>query len=278
MNWGDLFQQGLLKLLYVLALFSVIYLVYILISHVGSREALRSTEVIQAMVAVALGIAAVFGISEYKQLRRPYVSLMNVKAISNLSNPDIPVKVPEGIEDEVKYGKTTGELKATAGKYVSAKYFADASDTIKDSVEEILVDLYFKNTGPLAATNCQIQIAHLKSPGEKSLSDLWDELEKIPKVISPITTDVILNPQQEQTYSFMFHRSESGFQRGGSRYVLCDTRYNSIEDLRKVRGKGENSIRDSKKTYRILNLYQIWYPAAWTDIIYSNLIRSESPD
>jgi len=278
MNWGDFLQQGLLKVLYALALFSVVYLVYILISHVGSRETLKSTEVIQAMVAVALSIAAVFGIFEYKQIRRPYVSLMNVKAISNLSDPDMPVKVPGGIHDEKKYGEVTDELKENIGKYVPAKYLANAPDTIKDLVEEILVDLYFKNTGPLAATNCQIRIAYLIGHGEKSLSDLWDELGKMPTGIFLIADDVILNPQQEQTYNFMFHRNANGFKRGDSRYVLCDIRYNSIKDVKKVTGKEESLSREFKRSYGILNLYKIWYAAAWTDIIYSNLIKGEIPN
>lgn len=174
MTWAEIIQSILPKVLVVVS----IGLLVLLLTRVSFlRTSPKITDVIQAIVAVGLLVAAFFGIQEYKTIRRPYVSLIEVKASSNLTDHRTLVRIPSDLEDERKYGPVSDELKALVNKYAPSDVFRNVPNKVRDAVEEILVDLHFKNTGPIAATQCKISVASLKDHAGKALSDLWAEYE-----------------------------------------------------------------------------------------------------
>lgn len=267
MNRESLFQHIFLYTIVLLAFFSFGFLVLTILSPIR-RKHLKHTDIIQAIVAVLLGLAAVYGFLEYNQIRRPYISLMKIRAISNFTLPGAFIMVPgEAGSDE--------RLKDRVGSYIPSENFADASSPVKDSVEEILVDLEVANTGPLAGVDCQIRKILFKSAQYESLAELWAQVEKEhPDRVSILADDIVLHPQQEQTYSFMFHRKEEGFEPGKTIYVLCDIKYNSIEGGI-FSNKTPQAGIEARRTYRVLNLYSIWRAEAYTEVIHASLKRSE---
>jgi len=294
---------GLMGLLVLIAFGALVLLVA---QCVTSMDTCRYASLVQAIVAVGLLLMAVFGIYEYKAIRRPYVSLGEVKAKSNLSNPNNIIKKDQKI-------RTAAELLELGDE-----------ETLK-SVEEILVDLIFKNTGPVGARDCQIKYSLMRNYNEqKELRELWDDRPDQPDTLKFTPVDaIVLNPQQEQISNLMFHRKE--MKEGDKIFILCDVRYNSVKGgekkgdvpSRKPAVKTTNSSAPSEQrhgvtsgvstavtqsdqqppvdlshevlsmrtwaepgkskghTYRILNLYRLWVPKAYTRIVYPSLIRSQ---
>lgn len=310
MNWMEILARGVLVVVVILFLYVLTQVIYF-------REGVKSTDLVQAIVGLGLLAAAAFGLNQYAQLRRPYVAMVDITAESNLARPGLLMRYPD---------KPT---------IISRQEVLNKRPSIRNAVEEILFDMTFKNTGPLAAVDCELQYAQVPGHEGKALKELWNDaekealeyrgkrnqleaekqkqleaeidalsnpqektqlVEKIDKQFKdkirnlektynsrarPLADDIVLNPQQEQTFHFMVHHKN--IKPGTIIYILSDVRYNSVERRRK---DDDNETADEKtqekknhqKNYRILNLYKIWHPEAWTVIFYPNLIRSEVDD
>ena len=235
------------------------------------------TDILQTVAVWGLFIVAVvtvcYGIKQYegyKAEKRPYVSLMGITAKSNLSKNNL-VRVPEyDKNDKKKYDSLTTEERKLCGKTISADIILKSKSFLKNELEEILFDMHFKNTGPVGAVNGQIKYTVIVLHEDKPLTQLWKNVEKAAEgnkdIIQFIADNIALNPQQEQTYSFMIHRSQ--IKNVEKFFILCDVRYDSVKK------KQPGVVR----IYRILNLYRVWHPKAYTMVYYSNLIKSEIDD
>jgi len=222
----------------------VILFLYVLTQVIVFREGVKSTDLAQAIVGLGLLAAAAFGLNQYAQLRRPYVSLVGVKAESNLAKPESLIKYPDGYQNRTDL---PDDLKQLSGKSVSPKEILKSPPFIREDVEEILFDMTFKNTGPLGATDCDIKYAHVIDHKGKALKLLWDEAEQKPQEnfegVRPLADDIVFNPQQEQSFHFMIHRKHIA--QGAVLFILCDVQYNSIRKPGGGEGPGKG-LQDSK--------------------------------
>lgn len=242
------------------------------------------TDLIQATVAVGLFIIAYYGLGEYKEIRRPYVSLMEVKAESNLTNDNILINFPKYEKNNDCHRQYQVELNNLWGTRVSTEQIRHIPQCIRDQIEEILISLRLKNNGLVGAINCHLKYFFFSAYDDKPLKELWEEAEKHgnqreKKIIECKGENLALSPQQEQTYGFMFLKKDMA--QGNIFHFLCDIQYDSIKDKKMIQKRQDNNKRMKKgtgRTYRILNLYQIWYPQAHSDIYYASLIKSEVYD
>lgn len=105
------------------------------------------TDILQTVATWGLLIIAIIALcyayTEYKNIknqRRPYISVLEVTVDSNLTER-YPIFHPEKKKD------------------VPPKELLNASKEIHDQVEEILITLHIKNTGPVAGKDVNIEWA-----------------------------------------------------------------------------------------------------------------------
>lgn len=199
------------------------------------KKNIRADNVQAAATVVLVGIALVtliYGMIQYeayKAEKRPYVSLIKVDIGSNLCK-DYTITHPE------------------LNKEVFPSEIIAADRAIQEKVEEIIVELYYKNTGPIAAKDVQIFTGLIAGD-----SYTIDGKENPNSVINENTTFDIagpknyinqetfklfaLMPEQEKNTLFMFHRREKAekynimrrdSEKTNSLYLICDIKYRSI--------------------------------------------------
>lgn len=225
---------------------------------------------VQAWATVALAFIAlvtvIYGLVQYQSYiseKRPYVSLINVDIGSNLcKNCTINWPGP-GAEKEVFPSEIVAADKET-----------------QEKVEEIIINLYYKNTGPIAAKDVMIFTGLVAGD-----SYAIDGKENPNSVINDNTTfDIVnpksyinqeriklvaLSPEQEKHTLFMFHRKEIGEEQNIMKrnskgktnplYLICDIRYESV--------RGEK--------HRYFGVYKLYHPPAHARIYSADLMESK---
>jgi len=227
----------------------------------------KCTDVLQTIATwglfIVAGLSAGYGFIQYKTLKaekRPYISLTSVIAKSSLAGDDLI-----SYSDVEKGLITPAELLCKE----PAEYY---------KYEDIVVELLFKNTGPVGALGCKLSYATFGFEGEiKDLKSLWATSEKHHKQLSDRGFNLM--PEQEQVYGFVFKRYELYEneetknllnplgEKNLPMYVLCRTEYGSMKDLAKPDNKRDKFIS--------FDLYQITHIRQNTYRFNAHLIQSE---
>lgn len=213
MDWTEAINNLLTWVIWPLLIASIITLVYLFYKCFRCKDwcEIKRTDFLQALATLGIFLIAVYGLTEYEGIRRPYVSLMNVEVKSNLAKPDKLILLPteaDFSDYKDKLPQLSPELKGRLGTYISASEILTAPRFIQDVLQEVLFDLHFKNTGPVGAKDCQIKYVLLPEYDGKSLKQHWEKAEirnKTEKIITIVAEDIDLNPEQEQIYNLMMH-------------------------------------------------------------------------
>ncbi|MEN6489937.1 MAG: hypothetical protein ABFD66_13850 [Smithella sp.] len=236
---------------------------------------MNCASIAQAVAAVVVALIAIFtfcyAASEYdnykKTEKRPYVTLFRVDIESNLIK-----KYPIWSHDESKI-------------MPSSEVLSKESGLIQKKVQEIIVDLNFKNTGPVAAKNVQLdwyiflgdQYTKDGEPNSQSKINETTDFREIFKTIEPWKKEdkffKALAPGQEMIYYFMFKPEQwskdynvmNDANRDDSKYgtnecyIICIIKYNSINNA----------------PHEYFGVYRLHHIRAWTKVYYAILMQSE---
>ena len=237
---------------------------------------MNCASIVQAIAAVVVALIAIFtfcyATSEYdnyiKTEKRPYVTLFRVDIESNLIK-----KYPIWSHDESRIMPPSEVLSKENGP-------------IQKKVQEIIVDLNFKNTGPVAAKNVQLdwyiflgdRYTKGGKPNSQSIiNETTNFRELISKSIQPWKKEKAsfkaLAPGQEMIKFFMFKPEQ-----WSEKYnVMNDANRDDPED-----GTNEcyliciikyNSINETPHEY--FGVYKLLHIRAWTKVYYAELMQSE---
>lgn len=234
----------------------------------NAKKNIRADSAQAAATVVLAGIALVtliYGIVQYesyKSEKRPYVSLITVDIGSNLCR-DYTISCP-GLE---------------SGKEVFPAEIIAADKETQGKVEEIIVNLCYKNTGPIAAKDVRIFTGLVagdsyKTNGEKNpdsrINDntIFDVARPKNYINQETIKLVALMPEQEKRTLFMFHRKEKDEEHNIMRrdstttnplYLICDIQYNSING----------------RKHGYFGVYKLYHLPAYTRIYNADLIESK---
>ncbi len=199
----------------------------------------KRAEIMQTMQTIATcglcviaSITLIYGVKEYKAYKaekRPYVSLIKVDIGSNLCK-DYTITYPE------------------LNKEVFPSEIIAADRATQEKVEEIIVELCYKNTGPIAAEDVRIftgliagdsyTIDGKENPNSVINENTTFDISAPKNYINQETVKLFaLIPEQEKNTLFMFHRREKeekynimrrDTEKTNCLYLICDLKYKSI--------------------------------------------------
>jgi hypothetical protein len=208
-------------------------------------------------------VTVIYGLAQYKRFKsekRPYVSLIKVNVESNLTK-SFPIFHPVLKKDVQPIEIIQSDQKAQV------------------LVEEIVVDLVYKNTGPLAAKDIDIRSIILTGDRydldgkENPKSIINDETDfrrlNVPMLQERQTNLVSLLPEQEKADHFLLHKNEIAQKFNIMRNDSTTTNYLYLVNTISYTSSGGEK-------YSYFSVYKIWHPAAYTRIYYALLIKSES--
>ncbi len=234
----------------------------------GNMLKAKCADIIQTLISISMLILAlltiIFGYNEYQTYKRPYVTLIKVNIASNLEKM-YPIIHPN------------------SKKEVYPSEIITAGQEIIEVAEEVIVDLYYKNTGPIAAKNVKFTRALLagdsftidgKRNPHSIINDSTNFFElKIDGVIAQEEISLkALAPQQEEKFQFMFHRYDTERKYNVMKhdssntnplYIVCKIEYDPIDS------------KENTKKHGYFAVYKLFHPAAYTRLYCSKQKEGE---
>lgn len=263
-----------LRIMRCIGCLSGIFDVSKILEKLQSEQDDKPSDVVRAICAIAFLGLALYGLYQYEGIKRPYVALTKVEVKSNLADPNNLIQFHASSETECSPALSAKQKQKTRKKvFVTAREILDERTPacVRDTVEELLIDLHFTNSGLVGATDCEIRYLFLANNVEVGmpLDILWKENweKEQHKDNRTISKTIVLNPQQENVFGTMTNRKGTWGKVGdpGVLKLLCDVQYNSVTNRENL----------GARPYRVLSLSEIRYYPGYTDKFYSHVVRSE---